>query len=289
MKTIKVYCYLVNQAKQAKPLEDVLQAIAAKPLEDRILDCGGQRIRIDDVQKKQFTNGDDYWLVRFCKFQDDNWPGVSTTAEAVKDLDLDDDQILSEETSILYLPKNSKLVIQYNHYGVRASRIKEYLSISEANTPQAYSFIPVLTNDAAAKYGHKQIVTEVEACIDGVTMADVALLQGTGIEGALKQSVDAHGTSYKFSVSVDARIKKNKLDRSWVERLVEKIKSRSGDNDSLFVTAKHSEEEQVETIDLLESRKFSVYKANSIDRTTGKRYDPIQLYGLLEQTMKDWI
>lgn len=289
MKMIKIYCYRVEKSLESKSLEDILNLISIKKLEDRLLDCGGQKIRIDDVQKKHFHNGDEYWLVRFCKFRDDNWPGVTTAAEAVRDLDLDDDQVLSEETSIFYAPKNAQLVVQYNHYGVRASRIKEYLNISAGGAAQSFTFIPVLNNDASEKYDRKQIVTEVEAYIDGVSLADVALMQGTGIEGAIKQSVDANATSYKFSVSVDARIKKNKLDRNFVQRLVDKVKSRAGDNDSLYVTAKQSEEDAVETIDLLESRKFSEFKSKSIDRTTGKRYDPVQLYGLLEQTMRDWI
>lgn len=289
MKMIKVYCYSVFTSDGAKSLDSVLLDLSSRSIGDRLIDCGGQNIRVDDIQKKSFSNGVDYWLLRLCKFRDDNWPGVSKATEASTDLDLDDDQVLSEETSILFTPATSRLVIQYNHYGVRASRIKEYFNICAGGAAPAYAFAPVLNNDALSKYNNKQIVTEIEAKIEGITPADVALLQGTGLEGALKQSVDADASTFQFSFSVDARVKKNKLQRGFIEKIVDKIKGRAGDNDSLSVTAKHAEEDAVETIDLLESRKYSEFKSNSIDRTTGRRYDPIQLYGLLEQTMKDWM
>lgn len=50
---IKIYCYQ-EKSLESKSLEDILNLISIK-LEDR-LDYGGQKIRIDDVQKKHFHN-----------------------------------------------------------------------------------------------------------------------------------------------------------------------------------------------------------------------------------------
>lgn len=153
----------------------------------------------------------------------------------------------------------------------------------------SYAFEPVLTDEALEKYKTKQIITTVDAVIEGVTDADVALLQGSGLEGMLAKSIQAKATTFKFSFSVDARVKANHLEHGWISNVIDRLKSRAGDKDSLVVTAKENQEDAVEVIDLLECRKMTEYNADSIDRTLGRRYDPKQLYGLLQQALKEWI
>lgn len=288
MKRIKVHYYHVVVPSGAPSVEATLTALQQQSLEDRLKLCGAHKIRLDEVAEQPRPDGQNFWHLKFSKFRDDNWPGVSASSQAAKDLQLDDDESLSEETLVVYSSIQNRLVIQYNHYGVRASKVKEYLNLAIADPAKQYSVTPVLTNEALAKYEQKQLVTSIDASIEGVTAADIAFLEGSGLEGALAKSVENKVTSFRFQFSVDARVKKNRVDRSWVARLVDGIKNRGGDNDSICVTAKENEEDAVEVIDLLESRRITEYNADLIDRTIGRRYDSNQLYGLLEQSMRDW-
>jgi hypothetical protein len=288
MKRIKVHYYHIVIPTGAPSVETTLEKLQTQNLEDRLKLCGSHKIRLDEVTEKPRADGHSFWHMKFSKFRDENWPGVSAPSQAAKDLELDDDESLSEETLVVYSPVLNRLVIQYNHYGVSASKVKEYLNLSILDPTKHYSITPVLTNEALAKYERKQLVTSIDASIEGVTAADVAFLEGSGLEAALAKSVENKVTSFRFQFSVDARVKKNRVDRDWVSRLVEAIKKRGGDNDSLCVTAKENEEDAVEVIDLLESRRITEYNADLIDRTIGRRYNSNQLYGLLEQSMRDW-
>jgi hypothetical protein len=289
MKRIKVHYYHVVVPENSTPVVNTLRSLQEKNLEDRLKICGSHKVRLDEVTEHPRPDGQSFWHLKFSKFRDDNWPGVSASSQPAKDLELDDDESLSEETLVVYSPVKDRLVIQYNHYGVRASTVKEYLNLSISDPTKNYAVTPVLTNEALAKYEQKQIVTSIEASIEGVTEADIAFLHGSGLEEALAKSVEHRVTSFRFQFSVDARVKKNHVDRSWISRLVEGIKNRGGDSDSLCVTAKANEEDAVEVIDLLESRRMTEYNADLIDRTIGRRYDSAQLYGLLEQSMREWL
>ena len=288
MKRIKVHYYHVVVPNGAQSVTDTLRRLQQQSLEDRLRQCGSHKVRLDEVTEQPRPDGQIFWHMKFSKFRDDNWPGVSASSQAAKDLELDDDEFLSEETFVVYSPIQDRFVIQYNHFGVRASKVKEYLNLTISDPAAYYSVTPVLTNEALTKYEQKQIVTSVEASIEGVNDADIAFLQGSGLEGALAKSVANKVTSFRFQFSVDARVKKNHVDRGWVAQLVNSIRNRGGDNDSLCVTAKANEEDAVEVIDLLESRKITEYNADLIDRTIGRRYDSTQLYSLLEQSMREW-
>ena len=289
MKRIKVHFYRVVGPDGGDSIGKIFERLAKLKLENRLQTCGAQQIRLDDVSPHETPDGGTVWLLRFIRFRDDNWPGVSAAAEAAKDLELDADQFLSEETSVIYSSEGNRLAIQYNHFGVRASKVREYINQIVSDPALSYAFTPVLTDEALEKYKSKQIITSVDAVIDGVTDADVALLQGSGLEGALAKSIEAKATTFKFSFSVDARVKANQLESSWISSVIDRIKSRAGDKDSLVVTAKENQEDAVEVIDLLECRKMTEYNADSIDRTLGRRYDPTQLYGLLQQALKEWV
>ncbi len=289
MSKIRVHYWHVHTRPGAAPLERELESLAARGIEQRLIMCGVQRVRLDEViPVDQPLNGTRFWRLKFSKFRDDNWPGVSSLGEPAKDLVLGDDEVLSEETLAVYCPQQDRFVIQYNHFGVRASKIKDFLNLA-ALDPGRYLLAPVLTNEAQAKYEQKRIVTAVDAVIDGVTEADIALMNGTGVEGAIQRSVENQVGRFRFEFSVDARLKTNKIQRTFVERVVDAITNRAGDADTLSVTAKENEEDAVEIINLLESRKMTEYNADQVERTAGRRFDSEQMYGLLTQAMKEWI
>lgn len=288
MKRIKVHYYHFVVPKDAQPIANVLKALEQQDLKQREKLCGFQTIRLDEISERNLADGSVNWLLKFSKFRDDNWPGVTAAGQPAKDLELEDGEILSEETVAIYSTKNDRLVIQYNHYGVRASKIREYLNLGIAEPAKHYSLSPILTNEALEKYQKKQIVTSIDACIEGISEADLAVMQGTGLEGALQKSIENKATKFQFRFSVDARVKKNKVERGWVATIVDAITNRAGDNDSLQVTAKENEEDTAELIDLLESRKFTEFNADQVDRTLGRRYDSNQLFGILDQCLKQW-
>lgn len=290
MKTIKVHYYDVSLSDESPlSLDADLITLSSLPLEDRAKICGHQEIRLDSILDKTDPDTKErYWLLRFSRFRNDNWPGVATREAESRDLIFDDDSVLAEETTMLYSETYNKALVQYNHIGVRVSKIQEYLSLSKMQEGISYKLIPVITAEALRKYQQKQIVTSVEASIEGISDADIAYFGNSSLKGTIQQSVDSKATSAKFNFSVDARIKTEKLDRSWVERVVDKVMGRSGERDRLLVSAKEAEGDALEVLNLLEARKVTEYDGEQIERTEGRRYKSDQLEALLEQAYKEW-
>lgn len=290
MKVIKVHYFnATTSSNGAVTLGEDLETLRSTPLQDRIRTCGYQEIRLDHIEKK-IDEGvqDTYWLLRFSRFREDNWPGVASRDEASRDLELDTDSVLAEETTMLFSETHNKALVQYNHFGVRTTKIQEYLSLTRMQQGFAYQFIPVLTAEALTKYQQKKIVTSIEACIEGVSDADIEYFEGSSLKSMAEQSSENKATAIRFNFSVDARIKTEKLDRSWIERTVDKIIGRAGERDKLQVSVKENEEDAIEVLNLLEAKKVTEYDESQIERTEGRRYRPDQLGALLEQAYKEW-
>ena len=283
-----MHYYVVSRTEKALPIFDLLKVINQKSMEERLMTIGAQKSQLEDIHERLAANKP-VWLMKFTRIRDDNWPGVGAAAQGAKDLELEEDQHLSEETFAAYCPESERMVVQYSHFGVRASKIREYLNSAQGIADHGYAFSPVITNEALEKYEKKKIVTAVDVTIDGISEADLALMEGSSLQAALKASIQGKATSFSLSVGVDARLKKNKMDRGWVETLVDAVKRRAGEGDSIVVSAKENEEDTVEAIDLLEARKITKYNADDIDRTAGRRFEPGQMHGLMEQSLREWI
>lgn len=285
---MNVYHYSVNALGETPSLENTLQALQGLPLDERAATCGSQKVRLETIERSESIGGEILWELKFSRIRDSNWPGVATSSSEAQDLELDADQYLSEETFAVFSETRGRIVVQYNHHGVRASRIQEYFQILSGCSGAAYQFLAALNSDALAKFQSKQFVTNVDVCIDGVTAADVAYFNGAGIGAALEAGLSAEATSLRCSFSVDARTRSNRLNRNWVERLADYVMLRGGEGDKLVVNARGSEEEAIEVIDLLDSRKITSFPDALIDRTVGRRFVPAQVFERLKQANSEW-
>jgi rhodanese-related sulfurtransferase len=286
MKKIKLHYYKVEKVGTPMELSEAFEKISKLEISDRTKSCGYVKVRLDHVELRE--GAIPHWILRFSRLREDNWPGVSTLGEASKDLEFDDDTFLSEETYALYEPKKNRMLIQYNHIGVRASKIQEYLTQCINYADGGYRLIPVLTDDALTKYQSKKIVTSIDVVLDDLTQLDVDYFEGHSLHSAVKSTVDSDAVQMKMTFSVDARVKKNKLQSSFVTDLVDKVFKRNGDNDKISVYAKEEEADAVEFLSLLESRKGAEYDAESISRTIGRRYEPDDMFQLLQQAHREW-
>lgn len=266
---------------------EAINKVVAASDHQRVYEYGSGYIQIEDIKEKTVGN-DECWLIKFSKVRSDNYPAKTKLGRKGEDLILEDDEFLSEETSAIISKDGKKIIVQYNHYGVRASAIRQCLNSLINDPSKRVDLIPVLTSDAMTTYQKKKLTTSVVGCIEGISEADIALANGAGLGEALKKSIEASATTFKFEFSVDARIKSENIDRTFLEKVVDFITQRSGDNDKLVVKVKESEEDAVEEIDLLEHRKMTELDDSGIPRTAGRRYDYTHIYALLTQCYRDW-
>lgn len=266
---------------------DAIARVVATKEDERFYEYGSGFIQIEDITDTT-VGTNDCWLIKFSKVRADNYPAKTKLGQKGEDLVLDDDEFLSEETSAIISKDGSKFIVQYNHYGVRASAIRQCLNSLIADPNNRVDLFPVLTSDAMEIYEKKKLTTSVVGCIEGITQADVALANGAGLSQALDASLEAAATTFRFEFSVDARIKSENIDRNFLEKIVDFISQRGGESDKLVVKVKEEEEDAVEAIDLLAHRKVTELDDSAIPRTAGRRYDHAHIYILLSQCFRDW-
>jgi hypothetical protein len=266
---------------------DAIARVVATKEDERFYEYGSGFIQIEDITDTT-VGTNDCWLIKFSKVRADNYPAKTKLGQKGEDLVLDDDEFLSEETSAIISKDGSKFIVQYNHYGVRASAIRQCLNSLIVDPNNRVDLFPVLTSDAMEIYEKKKLTTSVVGCIEGITQADVALANGAGLSQALDASLEAAATTFRFEFSVDARIKSENIDRNFLEKIVDFISQRGGESDKLVVKVKEEEEDAVEAIDLLAHRKVTELDDSAIPRTAGRRYDHAHIYILLSQCFRDW-
>ncbi|MES2832757.1 MAG: DUF6731 family protein [Pseudomonadota bacterium] len=288
MKKIRFHYFTITKTGTPKTLADVFATLAAADIGTKVKECNYSKIALDHIEQIGPLPSP-IWVMRFSRLREDNWPGVTTLNDVSKDLDLDQDSFLSEDTYVLFDTEQNKVVVQYNHIGVRPGKIQEYLSQWVDFSSGGYRLLPVFTNDTMAKYKAKQIVTSVEVAIDGITPEDLTYFNGGGLMAAVSGAVNSDAVKMKVVFSVDARIKTTRLKRSFVTDLVEKVMGRGGEDDKIIVHAKEEESDAVELLNLLESRKCVEYDGDSVPRTSGRRLDPDTMFQMLRQAYREWV
>lgn len=285
MKGIKFFYYSLESLGDAPPLEDLLSRLERIPLGDRLYTCSYQDIRLEEIVKP--SERKPYFILRFSRLRSEDWPGVATPDSPATDLELDEDSLLSDESSMLYFPEKKEVIIQRNRLGVSAKRMQEYLHQSLSGQLGGYMFTPTLNRDALDKYSRKQLVTSVNVQINDITETDIAYFNGSGIEEAIKKSIDASANRFSIAISVDARKRDNHMDKSIINKLIKLVLPRAEDSGKLQIRAKQDADDAAELIDLLESRKFVEYDSENLPRTSGRRIAPLGIYNLLDLAFRD--
>jgi hypothetical protein len=287
MKKIKLFYYDIDCSQATIPLDDLLNDLSNRPLEDRVFMCGHQNIRLESIHKKG-VRGQSLWLLRMSRMREDNWPGVASSTTASRDLSLGQDELLSEETSLLIDTNRNKMIIQYNHFGVRAKKVQAYLVAASAK-PEDYVFNVVVDQNAWTKFTNKPMLVSVDAVIDEISPADIAYFSGTSIRHAIEESVKAQATKLRLTFSVNSRVKTNKLTRAPFVELFQKILRRDCAGNALRVSVKENEYDPIEHLDLLDALKVSEHDADQIQKTSGRRYSADHLNALLISEHSKWL
>lgn len=288
MRTITVDLYAVDALPGTPSLSDVLRALAAAPLQDRVKVCGKLSIRLEHATYHQVPKAD-YWRLGFTRARDEGWPAIGDPMSPAQDLVLQQNGTLLEETFALYVPAQSKLIVQYCHAGVRTPKIADYLSQATNVGGQGYRLIPVVNKSVLRLYRKKSEVAKMHIMIDKVSDADVKRFEGTRVEEMMKACVQSNAKRFEASFSVEVGSKDQSLLGRFVGPISSRIRKRKNPGDRLLLEARENETDRLHPIDLLAATESRYYSESKVLRTKGKRYEATSMFNLLEVAMGEWI
>lgn len=159
-----VHLFDVRRVNHSPRLEVLLDQIATDDLAARLRVVGHQEIRAEAVLRPRTDeNPTPYWLLDFTKIRFEHGPGKAGRAAAIEGFELGADEGFGEETAALYDPAHAVLLVQYNHFGVRAGTIQQYLSLYnyEAEVIRSYELLMRMDDNAEIRYANKQLIKKL--------------------------------------------------------------------------------------------------------------------------------
>lgn len=163
----------------------------------------------------------------------DNIPGRSKRGEKTKDLNITDEEYVTEMTGFAYFPATKTLVYQNNIHGISLSRFERYL-MGICHTAGPVSFRPKISSDAWLRLKKMERVSSftVEAALPPNPSARGAFANDS-LASMFRTTDKYNGLQIKVEISVGRQQTKS-LDRKQVVADAEEI-MRQADLDEAIV------------------------------------------------------
>ncbi|MDO6594681.1 DUF6731 family protein [Neptuniibacter sp. 1_MG-2023] len=207
---MKVHAFKVERTDESSPLEDVFSLIEReRNLRERIRIINQAELRAETVELR-----DDVWLIDFVRIRTDHGPGrVSRDAE-VEGFDFDDEEGFGEETAALYDPASGYILVQYNHFGVRAGVIADYLSAFDGTSNNLYTFKPKYDEDVERRLLNQGITRKVAFTLDVSKMSAQDRQRGQALSEAISYGREAGADKIKVEISVSGERQRGLADKA---------------------------------------------------------------------------
>jgi len=197
---MKIHAFKVEVGQKSAPLEDTLNLIKSEAdLSRRVRLISQSETRAEWLEKR-----DGLWYLDFVKFRTTQGPGKAKRRGIVEGFTFAQGESFGEETAALYDPKTGFILVQYNHSGIRAGAIAQYLSEFNGAATNDYNFLPKFDPETERRLVRKTIkkrllfkidVNEMDAedIKQGVALADAVALGRSSAAGQVEIELTATG------------------------------------------------------------------------------------------------
>jgi len=195
---VKIHAFKVEPYEGSENLENVLQKIANEPqLRERIRLVNQIELRAESIERR---NG--FWLLDFVRIRTSHGPGKVGRDSAVQGFEFEDEEGFGEETAALYDPNTGYILIQYNHFGVRAGAIADYLSAYDQNENNLYTFKPKYDEDVERRLLNQGITKKIMFTLDVSRMSDQDRQRGRPLSEAIEYGRRSGADRIKVEIAV---------------------------------------------------------------------------------------
>jgi len=260
-----VHLYKVSRSEEIPLLETMIQNIAGVPLENRIRQVTTQPIRMDDpIAPDDKFKG--VWRLSFLKFRSEG-PGRASPSTVAKSIPLAEGESFSEDTAAIYDPESKALVVQYNHYGPRASAIEDYFTVWTGAQHARYALLLQINQAAQARLRNKKLFTRLKFRVAPDRISDHWKKANISLATSLKRTAEiGDGDWISVEISMDRQEHNRSLD------IFDKIQSFIGLADEprdavtlLEIRGRDAVGEAVDSVNLINERVEKLYRDLPLD------------------------
>lgn len=203
-----------------------------------------------------------FWLMDFVRLRMKQGPAKASLDSAVQGFDLDANEGFGEETAFLWDPTSDWCVSQYNHFGVRANAIAEYLKAHHLMQSIDMDLLPKIDETVHTKIRKKGLVVrQVQLSVAPMLLHDSDYDLKSGLGSAIKMLKKSG--SDQIEIIVSARGSKSKslnIDLPRIDQWVRRLAGRGqpDDREQAITTARATTRDpdgaRSEVLDLLHHR-----------------------------------
>lgn len=249
---MKIHAFKVNKEDGSADLVDVLRLVHAESkLDKRIRLINRAELRIDSIELR-----DGVWLIDFVKFRQTQGPGRGKKKAKTEGFEFKRGESFAEETAALYDPSTKYMLVQYNHSGVRAGSIAQYLSDYDGSAANVYNLDPKYDPDTERKLQKKAIKKSLSFRIDVTQMSAQDLKNGVALEQAIAFGRDC--SAGQITVELSAGGTRDNGLKGKIGATLNALQKLAGNNpaavQSVKLGGKESADDAVEVLDLLTER-----------------------------------
>jgi len=249
---MKIHAYKVESVSGSRPLEEVLRQIEGEQsLRERIRLINQVELRAESV-----SHQDGLWLMDFVRIRTSHGPGRVGRDSEVEGFEFDEEEGFGEETAALYDPDSGYILVQYNHFGVRAGAIADYLSAYDGTENNLYTFKPKYDEDVERRLLNHGITRKISFCLDVTRMSEQDRQRGRPLSEAIDYGRQNGADKIRIEISVQGE-RHRSLAQGALDSLAA-LRSIIGQNPDavtkLEVSGKESQDSVTEVLDLIAHR-----------------------------------
>lgn len=248
---MKIHAFKVDASENSQKLEDVLKGIQKDKIGARVRLVNGSEVRVDSIDQRGGV-----WLMDFVKFRQTQGPGKGSRNSKVVGFEFKKGESFAEETAALFDPANGYLLIQYNHSGIRAGAISQYLGEYYQAANNIYDLKPKFDPDVERKLLKKVIKKSFSFRIDVTEMTEQDLKRGVALKDAINLGKGSSAGLVTVALAAGGT-KDNGLGGKIVEML-QAVRELAALNPpavkSVKIAGKENEDAATEVLDLLVQR-----------------------------------
>lgn len=281
---MKVHAYKVEFTDGSQPLEEVLQQIEnEQSLRGRI-----RLINQVELRAESITQQDGLWLMDFVRIRTSHGPGKVGRDSEVEGFEFEEEEGFGEETAALYDPTTGYILIQYNHFGVRAGAIADYFSAYDGSENNLYTFKPKYDEDVERRLLNHGITRKISFCLDVTRMSEQDRQRGRPLSEAIDYGRQNGADKIKVEISVQGA-RNRSLAQGALDGLTA-LRSILGQNPDavtkLEVSGKENQDSVTEVLDLIAHR-LSV-EFNDLALGADLRYPRDERWRALTRAKNGW-
>ena len=257
------------------PMAAVLQAIAGKALGDR-----ERQVAKKIMFMEEYDVDGDFHQLDLTQRRRTHGPGHSRPGLQTVDFNLGQDDGFGEQTCAVWHAPSRYMAVQYNHYGVRPSAIRDYLSMfgsAVAGEAVNLEMEPQLNTDTYERLGASPIHARLQCGFDSKSVVPTEGMAKLGVPlqriMEIRDSTDA--VNIEVTVSLGRRSGTGRYDADGNLRslnILSTVRQALGMNPSKLVAAVKSEDGPMEILDLLEHRQVDEVADGDLRLTGGRRW-----------------